>query len=55
MFPEFKPIDYVMIGIFNYVFHFGIMAWLYGVWTGAIVLIVGWHLWRRYEQWRLYN
>lgn len=55
MVPEFKPIDWIMIGVFNYVFHIAIMSWLHGVWTGALVGYFGWLMWRRYENWRMVN
>ena len=51
----FKPIDWLAVTIFTYLFYIGIMGILLGTFLGGIILLVTWELWTKYLKYRQNN
>ena len=48
----FKPVDWIAVVIFTYLFYLGIMGLIYGTFLGGLILFVTWELWTKYLKYR---
>lgn len=51
----FKPIDWVALVVFTYLFYIGVIGLLYGGFLGGLILFVTWELWTKYLKYRQNN